>query len=108
MTNTLHAHVSTFARDCDGGHGSDYIAEMNDDERASEWPDLDFKARILSNHVSFHSEFGVEVKADSKGFQMWERTDEGHRGAEVRWCEDATCDLSAGSVFDEYAEAAGY
>jgi hypothetical protein len=37
MTDTtfsLHAHVSTSSRDCDGGHGQDYITVPNDDERA--------------------------------------------------------------------------
>jgi hypothetical protein len=107
-TLTLHAHVSTASRDCDGGHGNDYVSEMNDDERKSSFPDLDFKARILSNHTSFHSEFGVTLKVDADGFTMSEPTDEGHRSAEIRWCEDSDCDPNSASQYDQYAEMMGY
>lgn len=103
----LHAHVATSARDCDGGHGQDYVSNMNNDERASRFPDLEFKARVLSVHVSFHSEFGVTVKVDEDGFYMHEQTDEGYRSAEVRWCED-DCDDTASSQYDQFAELAGY
>jgi hypothetical protein len=122
MTNTeaftLHAHVSTSARDCDGGHGQDYITVPNDDERQefadgqkrgyNNFADLTFKNRVLGNHVSFHSEFGVTVKVDAEGFTMSEATEEGYRAAEVRWCEDADCDPESGGQYDEYAEAMGY
>lgn len=105
---TLHAHVSISARDCDGGHGHDFVAMMNDEERMSQFADLEFKGRILSDHVSFHSEFGVTVKVDEDGFDMHEPTDEGYRAASIRWCEDETCDDTQSSQYDEYAELAGY
>lgn len=104
---TLHAHVTTNSRDCDGGHGMEYVSTMNDTEKGSQFADLDFKARILSNHVSFHSEFGVTVKVDEHGFNMSEQTDEGYRAAQIQWCED-DCDENDNSVYDEYAELAGY
>jgi hypothetical protein len=121
MTDTtfsLHAHVSTSSRDCDGGHGQDYITVPNDDEIAefaagqkrgyNNFAEYTFKERVLGNHVSFHSEFGVEVNVTREGFTMSEATDEGYSAAEVRWCEDADCDTGAGGQYDEYAEAMGY
>lgn len=104
----LHAHVSTSARDCDGETGHEYVSTMNSEEKASDFPDLDFKARVLSCHVSFDSEFGVTVQVDEGGFVMREQTDEGYRSAEVRWCEDDDCDENQSSQYDQFAEAAGY
>lgn len=116
MTTHLHAHVSTASRDCDGPLYRDYVSALNDDERAeheraqgvNDFHDLNFKSRILSNHVSFHTEFGVSVKVTAEGFWTREQTDEGYRSAEVRWCEDPDCDPHEASQRDVYAEAMGY
>lgn len=116
MTTTLHAHVSIASSDCDGPLYRDYITEMNDDEIAehesangvNDFHDLHFKERVLGNHVSFHSEHGAVVKVTTDGFTLNEQTDEGYRSAEVRWCEDGDCDLSAYSQRDIYAEMMGY
>lgn len=108
MTNTLHAHVDTASADCDGPMYREYVCQMNSDETTSEFGDLEFKGRMLTNQVSFHSEFGVTVKADEHGFEMHEQTDEGYRSAHVRWCEDETCDSEAYSQRDVYAEMMGY
>lgn len=116
MTTNLHAHVTISSRDCDGPMYDEYITALNDAEIAehesangvNDFHDLNFKARVLSNHVSFHSEYGVTVKADADGFTSYEPTDEGHRTAEVRWCEDATCDSDYVSHRDVYAEMMGY
>ena|SRR6476646_8760161 len=109
MTNTLHAHVSTSSRDCDGGHGYDYIAGMNDDERAAEDSEWAFQHRILEGKVSLHSEFGMTLKVDSEGFEWHETTDEGYQAGEVRWCRD-DCDVDGyrGQVYDQYAQMMGY
>jgi len=115
MTNTLHAHVMTASRDCDGGHGNEFISEMTEEEIAhhveadgvNDFSDLIFKGRILSHHVSFHSEFGVTVKVDDNGFSSHEATDEGYRGSEVRWCED-DCVMGEASQYDQFAEMMGY
>lgn len=116
MTTSLHAHVFTASSDCDGPMYREYVTGLNDVELAeherqngiNDFHDLHFKERVLGNHVSFHSEFGVTVKADSEGFTMHEQTDEGYRSAEVRWCEDEDCDPNAASQRDVYAEQMGY
>lgn len=116
MTSHLHAHVSTASADCDGPMYRDYVTELNDDEIAehekaqgvNDFHDLHFKERVMGNHVSFHSEFGVTVKVDAEGFTMHEQTDEGYRSAEVRWCEDESCDPRAYSQRDVFAEMMGY
>lgn len=116
MTTNLHAHVSTAASDCDGPLYRDYITELNDDERAmheqangvNDFHDLTFKERVLGNHVSFHPENEVWVKVTEDGFTTSERTDEGYQSAEVRWCEDESCDPNAASQRDVFAEQMGY
>lgn len=116
MTTSLHAHVSTASADCDGPMYREWVESLNDDEVAmhekaqgvNDFHDLTFKERVLGNHVSFHSEFGVTVKVDAEGFTMSEQTDEGYRSAEVRWCEDEDCDPRAYSQRDVYAEMMGY
>jgi hypothetical protein len=115
---TLHAHVSTHSQDCDGPMYRDYIEQPNDDERAefaageargyNNFADLSFQARILSGHVSFHSEYGVQVKMDKEGFVATEMTDEGFRNSEVRWCVDSGCDPNESWQRDVFAEQMGY
>lgn len=109
MTTTLHAHVATAAADCDGTMYREWVACPNDAERANEsWGDMLFRERMLTNHVSLHTEYGVSVKVTADGFEMHETTDEGHRVAEVRWCEDEECDPNSYSQRDVYAEMMGY
>lgn len=116
MSTSLHAHVSTSSRDCDGGHGQDYITTLNDEERAehvrangiNDFHDLHFKNRVLGNHVSFSPLAKVEVEVTEHGFTMSEATEEGYRSAEVTWCEDTDCDSDAGGQYDQFAEAMGY
>jgi hypothetical protein len=114
----LHAHVSTFSRDCDGGHGNEYTMGFNDDETGereraqgvNDFSDIHFMQRVMMNVASPYAvEYGMTVKVDSEGIEVHETTDEGFRGAEVRWCRDEDCDPNAqGPVYDEYAEAMGY
>lgn len=116
MTTHLHAHVSTASADCDGPMYKSYITELNDEERAhherangvNDFHELEFKARVLSNHVSFSPLVKVEVEVTEGGFTTNEGTDEGYRSAEVRWCEDETCDLTAYRQRDVFAEQMGY
>jgi hypothetical protein len=108
MTTNLHAHTSTYSVDCDGPFYRDYVESMREDEREDQFADLVFKERVLGNHVSFHSEGGVKVEVDRHGFFMREATDEGHRSAEVRWCEDESCDPNAAWQRDVFAEQMGY
>jgi hypothetical protein len=114
MTTTLHAHVDTAAADCDGPMYRTYVESLNDSERAmhdaangvNDFHDLVFKERVLGNHVSFHGRVTVEVHPH--GFNSHEITDEGYRSADVRWCEDESCDPHAASQRDVFAEQMGY
>lgn len=115
MTTTLHAHVATAAVDCDGPFYTDYVTSLNTEELAehfhangiNDFHDLNFKARVLSNHVSFHAE-DATVRITPEGFSYFERTEEGHRSSEVTWCEDESCDPNAAGQRDVYAEMMGY
>jgi hypothetical protein len=94
----------------------DYVTEMNDDEIAmheqangvNDFSDFEFKSRVLSNHVSWSPLVHVDVRVTEDGFTTSEQTDEGGRSAEVRWCEDESCDPNAASQRDVYAEMMGY
>ncbi len=118
MTTNLHAHLTTSSRDCDGGHGNEWIERLNEAELAehvaadgvNDFHDLHFKARILSNAVSFNfSEgFDAEVHITDSGFDYREPTEEGYRAVEVRWCEDEDCVEPRNCVYDEYAQMMGY
>jgi hypothetical protein len=118
MTNTLHAHVDTYARDCDGGHGNEYtvgfndseLKERNDADGVNDFSDIHFMERVMMSVASPYAvEYGMTVKVDDDGIEVHEQTDEGYRTATVRWCHDADCDPNAqGPVHDEYAEMMGY
>lgn len=119
MSNfTLHAHVATASRDCDGPMYRDYVEAANDLEIAehnegeargyNNFADLTFKARILAGQVSFSPDVSVKVEVTVHGFTTSEPTEEGYRSSEVRWCEDADCDPNAASQRDVYAEQMGY
>lgn len=115
---SLHAHVATASSDCDGPMYRDFIEQPNDLEIAehnegeargyNNFADLHFKERVLGNHVSMHSEYGVEVKVTRDGFRSHEVTDEGYRQAEVRWCEDPGCDPEERGQRDVFAEMMNY
>ena len=107
---TLHAHVETAASDCDGPLYRHWVEQMTDEEKADQFGDLDFRARLLSNHVSFWPAEGAEVtvKVYRDGFDTSEPTEEGYRQSCVRWCEDADCDTAERGQRDVFAERAGY
>lgn len=109
MTQTFHAHVAISSRDCDGGHGHEYVAQMTTAEHADDtFGTLAFQQRIMGGAITFHTEYGQKVTVTEHGFDTSEQTDEGYRATEVRWCEDEGCDPDAGSVYDQYAQAMGY
>lgn len=116
MTNTIHAHVSTFARDCDGGHGNEYVTGFNDEEKkerenangVNDFSDIHFMQRVMNSVASPYAvEYSMTVTVIPEGIDVHEQTDEGFRSAEVRWCHD-DCEEGQGPVYDEYAQAAGY
>lgn len=118
MTTNLHAHVSTAASDCDGPMYDTYVTTLNDDERAeheaaeargyNDFHEYTFKGRVIASHTSYHPLDCVTLTITPEGFRMQEVTDEGYRSADVRWCEDESCDPNARSHRDVFAEAAGY
>lgn len=103
----FHGHVSTNSRDCDGGHGHDYIVEMNDEEKTDDWPEFVFTRRVISGKIAFQPEFGQRVTISEDGFDWHQDTDEGFSAGEVRWCRN-DCGDHRETVYDQYAEMAGY
>ena len=115
-TFTLHAHVSTSSRDCDGGHGENYLTFANDDEIAemvaadgiNDFSEIHFMNRVLTNHCSPYAvDPGLRITITDDGFEWNGPTDEGYRSGEVTWCREEGCD-DRHVVFDEYAQAMGY
>lgn len=103
---TLHAHVSTESADCDGRYSRSSVELVNSDEEASDFTDLDFQARILSNAVIFHGQTDVKVRPD--GFVAVSPTEEGYVHTEVQWCQEERCQELRSTFRDHSAEAAGY
>lgn len=114
MNNTLHAHVSTRSRDCDGGYSRDYVMTFNDDETAesgkvyNDFSEIHFMDRVMCSVASpYACELGMTIKVDDDGIEVHENTEEGYRAASVRWCRD-DCDTDEHSQRDHTAESMGY
>lgn len=113
MTNTLHAHVSTVAVDCDGPLYRDYVETFNDDERAesgqavNDFSEIRFMQRMLGNQASPYAAHQMRVTIDETGIQVHEDTEEGYRAASVLWCRE-DCDTDEHSQRDVFAEQMGY
>lgn len=98
--------------DCDGRMSRDWVALMNDEERASEFSDLDFKARMLSNLVSWSYQNKVTIEGTESGhdevIEVTYAHEEGHFWGQARLCTDETCDPEIRGQHDLYAEMMGY
>lgn len=112
---TLHAHIDTASRDCDGLYTRDYVMTFNDAEveeskkDVNDFSDIHFMNRVMTNIASPYAvEHGMTVKVDDAGIEVHEVTDEGYREATVRWCRDEDCEVAEWSFRDHTAEAAGY
>jgi hypothetical protein len=112
---TLHAHISTQQRDCDGVLVTSHVMTPNEDERVSEFSDIEFHQRVLANVVSTYTigEAGgtLQVSKDTDGgvrLSWAETTDEGYRAIEAVICNDGDCDTNESSQRDLSAERAGY
>lgn len=108
----LHAHFSTTSTDCDGRIDRDYVLVMDDDERASEFGDIEFHDRVVAlvvNTYSLDSEGTLRVTKHDDGTRLeWsEPTEEGFRHTEVSFCSD-DCDEAATNYRDHTAESMGY
>lgn len=115
MSTNLHAHVSTASADCDGPMYRDYVLSLSESELAehiaadgvNDFHEIHFMERALCSVASPYAACQMTVKIDDDGIDVYERTEEGYRSAQVRWCRDE-CDENETSQRDVYAELAGY
>lgn len=103
---TLHAHAESQSRDCDGMYSSGVDYEPTLDERVDEFGDLHFKQRVISYMVNVDPDSEGTLTVRSDEVSWYERTEEGYRATEVRWCEGECAGQSWQR--DHSAEAAGY
>lgn len=127
MINSMtHIHVSESSRDCDGGHGYDYVIteyggftgrEMWTDfvSLRADWfadlPEGGFKAarkRGLSWHMQGHTMRRWHDADGTHHVEYGGPTDEGFSYTYAYTCDDEVCINDKATVYDEYAEAAGY
>jgi hypothetical protein len=101
---TLHAHVETESRDCDGRYTGGHVEQMTLQERCDPYGDLLFRQRVLGGVVSLHGRGTLDVSPE--GMTWNETTEEGYRAADVRWCEDDCPEASWQR--DHTAERMGY
>lgn len=111
---TIHAHVETYSTDCDGALSSGHLMTQNDDERDSQFGDIEFHERVVGyvvNTFSLLADGTLRVTRLSDGdvrLSWSEATEEGGRSIEATICTD-DCDLGESSWRrDHQAEAAGY
>lgn len=119
LMSNLHAHIESYAIDCDGPISRDYILTMNDDELAGQdqphyFGDLDFHERVLANVVHTYSSFrggrlNVETDDDygNVSLEYTEPTEEGFRSTTARFCTD-DCNTTMHGYRDHRAESMGY
>lgn len=104
---TIHAHVVTRSRDCDGDYEKGHTDVLTTTERVSDFGELEFKERVMNSVVSFSAEYTSTLTITSD-VMVWEQpTDEGYVHTDVTWCEQDTCDRSSYQR-DYRAEAMGY
>lgn len=108
----IHAHIDSYAVDCDGPIARSHVMTMTEEEKAAEFGDIEFHGRVITSVVNTYSLFAngrLEVKATEHGARLdWtERTEEGFRNISAHICE-ADCATDETSYRDIRAEAAGY
>ena len=110
----IHAHFESRSSDCDGTYDRSHVMTPNDEERASEFGDIEFHDRVVASVVNTYSILATGtlevVKHDDCVRLSWtESTEEGGIHTEVTLCEDESCDTSGTGTFrDHTAERAGY
>ena len=103
--DTLHAHVRTSSRDCDGDYSGGHVVDMILEERCDQFGDLHFRERVLGNIVTLHGHGTLKVTPE--GLDWHEDTEEGYRAADVTWCEN-DCEVERPWRRDHRAESMGY
>lgn len=103
---SLHAHVTTRSRDCDGEYRRGRIDWPTIEERVSHFPELEFKDRVFCSVVNLNALDGY-LQVTPEGVEYSETTEEGFTSSVIEWCED---DCADGSPWqrDLSAERAGY
>lgn len=67
----IRAYEEIAERDCDGMHYRDCEYRMSDEEKTSQFGDLEFYARVVGYLVSFHAEDGtLKVSQDGQGMPI--------------------------------------
>lgn len=114
----LHAHVDTYAVDCDGPISRSYIitADPERDQRDS-WDgdgEISFRERVLGHVASAYTTWqgtltvtGDEMGGLTKRLEWSEQTEEGGRHVTAVFCDD-DCETNATSYRDHRAEEMGY
>lgn len=111
----IHAHFESRSSDCDGTYDRTYVLAPSDEERASEFGDIEFHNRVVGSIVNTYSillagSLHVHKFEDGSVRLEWtEQTEEGGIATTVTLCEDETCDVDDEPTFrDHTAERAGY
>lgn len=111
---TLHAHIETRTRDCDGVIEWTHVMTMTEAERDGEFGDIEFHKRVVAATVNTYSldstgMLTVTRLEDGDVRASWhEHTEEGFRAVQATLCTDP-CDLGEPDTYrDRTAEAAGY
>lgn len=111
---TLHAHIQTYSTDCDGPLSSEHVMVMTDEEKVSDFGDIEFHNRVVSSIVNTYSIFqGGDLNVANEGdngirLTWFEATEEGGRNTEALICDDEDCDPNHSSYRDHRAEEMGY
>lgn len=118
---TIHAHIKTESRDCDGTYTGGWTMPFTAEERAerdaadgiNDFHEIHFTDRVVAYMVNAYSldhdgTLTVKRLHDGDVRLSWsEPTEEGHRSVDAVICRDA-CDDSEPWQRDHTAEAAGY
>lgn len=125
----VHIHVSSYGTGCDGTIGHDYITRPSDRDNLTEedvrvyveWQRADmlgtfdvdkFWRNAVRWAIDFAPEYGGKLDLQTgddtydRSASWYQRTDEGSRSVELRMCTDDCTDSH--TVYDEYAQKAGY
>lgn len=109
----MHAHIDWESSDCDGTMSGSHVMLMTAGETASQFGDLEFRGRVVSDVVNTGTRYGtltVEETEDGTPRLSWtETTDEGGRAVEATFYNDGECHESHTTTRrDHSAERAGY
>lgn len=98
ITTSIHAHISKASADCDGRYSSSETVGPTEEERLSQFGEIDFRSRLVADAVSSYASYGgrLDVKGNDEGMVValdWnETTEEGFRHTGIDFCERDTCE----------------